>query len=790
MNNLNLWLPDSKVKNNLTSLLLGYFKNFVFKITSLCPDILKFFDLKISSFHSHIFKSYADFKIVPNAGCLIFAFVLFAFVFAPMFLTNVSADVIFENTEFSKISERSEVIVENVNLNHTKDISLSADFKNNESKITAFSYNVLFDEREILSEKLELEKNETKRVNFMLPVETKNSLYDCKKHNLTFFIWVGGQKKTYSKEIIMQGRTFGIEISPYGKKCFSDILEMLVKDDEGNIVKNAGIIIVKDGAEVKRENTNMDGTLKFSPSGYGVGEYTITVKQHDKISDKFYCDKTIKFPVKGRMEIMHLPQYAKISDKVEIFIRMDEIQITSGRGGKKVMEFYNVEIFNKDTNQSNIFSFSSKELVFPLNFTSPGHYTITASRGDEYWTDSKDIEIVDKPFLNIDIQKNVKVGDVVTGKIFADDIINIDSLDVKVAYPDGSITMPATKEGKFSFTPPMSGDYEISVEDAEHKKNTVKIFALDEMFLEILPDEKNLKVGDTVRFRIKDSKNTTLNAEIYVNNERADTYYKIENLMNNISVKKDHFIPVNMEITVSGNNKINMDKNVLTYGEIQTIYATTEPETEIHIKIINKNNGEKIEKSGNFVEFMPSVGEYFAEGSKKGYLTANGTFTVMPAEINITIDYVEGEIIVKIFSKANNIPVQNAKFNVLFPGKKNLTLLTNEKGETKFKPDEWGNYVFTAEKENFIPFTSSKDIHTVDPVAITSIFIIVLIAAFFVYKYVAYRRFIKKGVKSGQPTGETGKINGKKERNIISTDDLKEEINIAEIDESPLSKIG
>ncbi|PKP60977.1 MAG: hypothetical protein CVT88_01530 [Candidatus Altiarchaeales archaeon HGW-Altiarchaeales-1] len=711
-------------------------------------------------------------------GYLIIWTLIFALLFVSIgvFFTAASADV----------------IIGNVNLTHTKDISLSADFKNNDSNVIAFSYNVLFDEREILSDKSELEKNETKTVNFMLPVETKKSLYDCKRHNLTFFIWLGGQKRTYTEEIIMQGGTFNIEISPDGKKCFSDTIEMLIKDEGGNIVKNAGIIIVKDETEVKRDNTNMDGIFKFSPSAYGVGEYTITIREHDKISAQFYCDKAMKFPVKGRMEIMHLPQYAKISAQVELYIKMDEISITSGWGGKKVMEFYNVEIFNKDTNQRNILSFSSKELVFPLNFTSPGHYTITASRGDDYWTDSKDIEIVDKPVLNIDIQKNVRVGDVVTGKIFADDVIYIDSLHIEIKYPDGSITMPATKDCKFSFTPPVSGEYEITVEDAEHKQNIVKIFALDEMFLEILPDEKNLKVGDTVRFRIKDSKNTTLNAEIYVNNEIAAPYYKIKNLMNNISVKKDCFIPVNKEIIVSGNNKINIDKNVLTYGEIQTIYLTTEPKTELNIKIINKNNSEKIEKSGNFVEFIPAVGEYFVECSKEGYLTANGTFTVMPAQMNVIIDYTEGEIIVKIFSKATYLPVQNAKFNVLLPSGKNLTLLTDEKGTAKFKPTEFGNHSFIIEKENFLSYTSSKNIYTIEPAIAAAVFIILLIAAFIVYKYVAYRRFIGKGVKSGgQPAGETGKGKGKEgeEGLVISTGELKEETNMMGIDESPLSKI-
>ncbi|CEG12098.1 exported hypothetical protein [groundwater metagenome] len=682
----------------------------------------------------------------------------------------------------------ADVVVENLNLNLTKDISLSADFKNNESKVVAFSYNVFFDEREILSDKSKLEKNETKTVNFMLPLETKNSLYDCKKHDLTFFVWVGGQKRTYSKEIIMQGGTFSIEISPGEKKSFGDTIEILVKDENKYIVKNAGIIIVKDDKEVKRDDTDMSGLFKFSPSDYGAGEYTITIKEHDKISDKFYCDKTIKFPVKGKIEIMHLPQYVKISDKVNIFIKMDEIPTTSWGGGKKVMEFYNVEIFNKDTQQSSILSYSSKELAFPLNFTSPGHYTITASRGDDYWTDSKDIEIIDKPVINIDIQKNVRVGDVITGKIFADDVIYVDSLDVKIVCPDGSITMPATKDGKFSFTPTMSGEYEITVGDAEHKINTAKIFALNEMFLEILPDEKNLKVSDTVRFRIKDSKNTTLNAEIYVNNERADTYYKIKNLMNNISVKKECFISINKEIVVSGNNKINIDKGVLTYGEIQTIYATTEPKTDINIKIINKNSSEKMEKYGNFVEFVPAVGEYFVACGKEGYLTANGTFIVIPAKMIVTIDYKEGEVIVKIFSKTNNLPVQNAKFNVLFPSKKNLTLLINETGDTKFKPDEWGNYVFIIEKENFLNYTISKDIYNLDPAIVVAVFIILFITAFIIYKYIKYRRFIRKR-KSGQPTEETGKRKEKKEGNIISADELKEEMNMTGTDESPLSKI-
>ncbi|MDI6730564.1 MAG: hypothetical protein QMD06_03365 [Candidatus Altarchaeum sp.] len=683
----------------------------------------------------------------------------------------------------------ADVIVENVNLNYTKDISLSADFKNNESEITSFSYNVLFDEKEILNEKLELEKNETKTVNFMLPIETKNSLYDCKKHNLTFFIWTDGQKRTYCEEIMVQGEIFNIEISPYGKKSFSDTIEMSVKDNGGNIVKNAGVIIVKDDTEVKRKDTNMGGSVKFSPSSYGIGEYTISLKHHNKISDKFYCDKTIKFPVKGRMEIMHLPQYAKISDKVEIFIKMDEISITSGWGEKKIMEFYNVEIFNKDTQQSNILSYSSKELVFPLNFTSPGHYIITASRGDDYWTDSKNIEIIDKPILNIDIQKNVRVGDVITGKIFADDVIYVDSLDVKIVCPDGSITIPVTKDSKFSFTPTMSGEYEIRVGDAEHKTNIVKIFALDEMFFEILPDKKNLKVGDTVRFRIKDSKNTTLNAEIYVNNERTDTYYKIKNLMNNVSAKKDCFIPINKEIVVSGNNLINIDKNVLTYGEIQTIYATTEPKTEINIKIINKNSSEKMEKSGNFVEFVPTVGEYFVECSKERYLTSNGTFTVMFAEMNVTIEYEEGEVKIKIFSKVNNLPVKNAKFNILFPSKKNLTIVTNEKGDAKFKPDEWGNYVFIIEKENFLTYLISKEIYNLDHAIVVAVFIILFITAFIAYKYIKYQRFIRKRVKSGQQTEEIGKRKEKKERNIISTDELKEEMTMIGIDESPLSKI-
>ncbi len=716
------------------------------------------------------------------------SFVTLTLILTLIFIFSIFIFSIFIFSIFSATAS-ADVVVENINLNLTKDISLSADFKNNESKVVAFSYNLLFDEREILSDKSELEKNETKTVNFMLSVETKNSLYDCKKHNLTFFVWVGGQKRTYSEEIIMQGGTFGIGISPDGKKSFSDTIEILVKDENGNIVKNAGIIIVKDDEEVKRDNTDMNGLFKFSPSDYGVGEYTITIKKHDKISGKFYCDKTIKFPVKGKIEIMHLPQYAKISAQVEIFVKMDEIPITSGWGGKKVMEFFNVEIFNKDTQQSNILSYSSKELAFPLNFTLPGHYTIRSSRGDDYWTDSKDIEIIDKPILYIDIQKNVSVGNVITGKIFADDVIYVDSLDVKIVCPDGSITMPATKDSKFSFTPTMSGEYEISVGDAEHKTNIVKIFALNEMFLEILPDEKNLKVGDTIRFRIKDSKNTTLNAEIYVNNERADTYYKIKNLMNNISVKKEGFISINKEIVVSGNNKINIDKNVLTYGEIQTIYATTEPKTEVNIKIINKNSSEKMEKSGNFVEFMPAVGEYFVACSKEGYLTANGTFIVMQAEMNMTIDYKEGEIIVKIFSKANNLPLRNAKFNVMFPRKKNLTLLTNETGEAKFKPDEWGNYVFIIEKENFLTYTISKDIYNLDSVIVVAVLIILFIAAFIIYKYVKYQRFIRKRVKSGQPTEETGKRKEKKERNIISADELKEEKDMSGMDESPLSKI-
>jgi len=783
MNGLNLWLHDSGVKNNFAL----------------------------------------------NDRYLIFVSVLFAFIFAAIFWTAASAS--------------AEVIVENVHLNHTKDISLSADFKNNESNIIAFSYNVLFDEREILTEKATLLKNETKKQNIMLPIETKKALYDCKKHNLTFFIWVGGQKITHNEEIIMHGSTLNIQISPDGKKCLSDTIEILIKDDDGNIVKNANILIIKDDVVVKRGQTRAE-SFKFSPSdyGYGVGEYTIIIRQHDKISGKFYCDKTIKFPIKGRIEIMHLPQHAKISDKKEIFIKMDKVDemygvdgISSRLGGKKIIGFYNIEIYNKDTKQSIILSYSSNEAVFPLNLTLPGNYTITASRGDDYWTDSKDIEILSNEIiLNIDIQKNVKVLDVVTGKIFADNddndadnVIHIDSLNVKITHPDGSITIPPIKDGKFSWTPPVSGKYEISVEDVTIKANIVSVFAFDEMFIEILSNEKkeNLKVGDTVRFRVKDSKNTTLNAEIYINNEKADTYHKIKNLVNNVSVKKDGFIPINKEIIVSGNNKINIDKNVLTHGEIQTIYLTTEPKTEMNIVIVNKNNNEKIEKFGNFVEFMPSVGEYFVEIKKEGFLTVNGTFTVEPAEMNVTIDYEEGEVTVKIFSKANNLPVQNAKFNILFPGKKNLTLLTNKKGETKFKPDEWGNYVFTVEKENFLPYTSSKEIHTVDP-AIVAVFIILLIAAFIVYKYVVSGRVIKKEVVSRQPAeqptgevienlsqtsplslsgmpgdvsyeykkeskekGKTGKRKDREERNIISTDELKEEIHKTGTDESPLSKI-
>jgi len=694
---------------------------------------------------------------------LILLLFISVFAFLNVFFTDVSGDI----------------VVENVNFTYEKEISLSADFKNNESQIIAFSYNVLFDEKEILSDKMELEKQETKTIDIMLPIETKNSLYDCKKHNLTFFIWVGGQKKIYSKEIIMQGGIFDVEISPDGKKSFSDTIEILIKDEKGEIAKNVDVLLFRDDEKVKTLNTNMDGSVKFSPSSYGIGEYTITVRKHDKISSQFYCDKTIKFPVKGRMEIMHVPEYAKISTPVEIFIKMDDIPVTSGWGGKKVTGFYNLEIFNKDTNESNILSYESKNSVVVLNFTSPGHYTITGSCGDGYWTDSKDIEIVDKRMLNVDIQKSVKVGDLVSGKIFADDVIYIDSLEAKIIYPDGSTTIPVIKDSKFSFTPPVSGKYEISVEDAEHKKNTVNVFALDELFLEISPDGKNLIVGDTVRFRVKDRKNSTLNAEIYVNNEKADTYFKIKNLMNNISVKKEGFITINKEITAKGNSKLNIDKQLLTYGEIQTIYALPEPKTELNIKIINKNNSEKIEKSGNFVEFMPTVGEYFAECSKEGYLTINGTFTVIPAQMNVTIEYNEGVITAKAFSKTTNKPVKDVKFNVVFPGKKNLTLFTDEKGETKFKPDEWGNYVFIAEKENFLTYTTSMDIKSIDlPLAII-LAIIFLIIAGFIYKYTEYRKFVKR--KAEQKVKEEVEY----KEGVEQVEQEKEQIEF----ESPLSKI-
>ncbi|PKP56194.1 MAG: hypothetical protein CVT89_06620, partial [Candidatus Altiarchaeales archaeon HGW-Altiarchaeales-2] len=66
----------------------------------------------------------------------------------------------------------------------------------------------------------------------------------------------------------------------------------------------------------------------------------------------------------------------------------------------------------------------------------------------------------------------------------------------------------------------------------------------------------------------------------------------------------------------------------------------------------------------------------------------------------------------------------------MLPSGKNLTLLTDEKGTAKFKPTEFGNHSFIIEKENFLSYTSSKDIYTIEPAIAAAVFIILLIAAF------------------------------------------------------------
>jgi len=637
----------------------------------------------------------------------------------------------------------SEVDVD-INFTYENEISLFADFKNNETKEVNVQYSIFFDGEEILKDKISL-INET-RINIGLPIDAKRSLYDCREHNLTFFMWIDGKQKEKNFSISMKGGTFDVEIFPSGEKSYSDTIECIVKDEKGERLKNVDAIIFKDNENIKRISTDFDGKIKFSFSEYGIGEYKIVFRSYNKISNKFYCEKIIKFPVKGKVEIMHLPEYAKISDKIEMFVNMDEIPVEAGWGGKRVNEFYTVEIFNKDKNEKIILSYPSKQRVVSLNFTSPGHYKITVSCGEDYWTDSKDIEIVDKPLLNIDINKEVKVGDVVNGKIFADDIVYVDTLDVKILTPDNSIIVPSVKDNKFSFIPSIPGEYKISFEDGQHKSNTVSVFALDEMFLEILQGE-NLVVGDTIRFDVKDKKNNTINAEIYVNNEKVGNIYKIKFINNSIYVKKDGFIPINKVIIAKGHNTMKIYKEKIVYGEMETIWAMPEPKTDMNIKIFNKNTNEKIEKTGNFIEFMPSVGEYFVECSKEGYLTVNGTFTVIPASMNVTIEYNEGVITAKAFSKTINKPIKDVKFNIVFPSKKNLTLFTDEKGEIKFKPDEWGNYVFTAEKENFLTYTTSMDIKSIDlPLAII-LAIIFLIIAGFIYKYTEYRKFVKRRVE-------------------------------------------
>ncbi|MFN3527618.1 MAG: hypothetical protein ACK4YO_00770, partial [Candidatus Altarchaeaceae archaeon] len=216
-----------------------------------------------------------------------------------------------------------EIRIENINFSYI-DYSLIWEIKNyaNEKFLTV---DVFFDDKKIYSNTYKLKRDETISDVIYLGgnEEVKSTIGDCRDHVISVKVSYEG-KTTEIKKTIKDTRyiDYRVEVSPdpingdYNylvnfanetpKFGYGDKIKFFSYDNNGNLIRELeGDVYLKeyDQKMYKKVESGLTVTeevaIEVQPWKYGIGNYTVIIRQKTPHGEKLYCTKKLNFAVKG-----------------------------------------------------------------------------------------------------------------------------------------------------------------------------------------------------------------------------------------------------------------------------------------------------------------------------------------------------------------------------------------------------------------------------------------------------------------------------------------------------------
>jgi len=494
---------------------------------------------------------------------------------------------------------------------------------------------------------------------------------ECGIHEIRVELFKSGEKVQTVNQTIRIGRVPEITISPERPLVNKEMIIEFIEED-GTPARNLVVDIyrVKKGVGSADDyDTGSDGKLRFTPKESG--EYRFTIDDSNYCgSDSFYAKKTLVIDGPD-------PSEPKVGDPVTFAL--------SGPVGAKL-----VGSIGKTTPLYTTISGG-------VNFTvdEGGTYTLVLGEmSTEYWSVSRTIVIEDKAAISLLIEpetpvigKSISMNTRVNGEALS-------GVDIEIEDQTGDIkTYTTDLNGVMNFIPSSIGLHRVYAKKKSYKesKKDFRVYNSLHVFFEPVspsPGQEVTMIAKNQLGYLIDGVNVFI-PEIPAGGKTDNngmfkfTPIKVGGYM--VTLNKESYWDVEIELNVSGLLELNLNKNVIEIGESVTILTLDENGNQVStsIKVRKPDGSEEIPEG--MIYAPGEIGKYQISAGGGGYVISIKELTVNPHPLEVNT-LVEGDELV-IKTESTYGPVAGITV-LLKTATKDETLVTNENGVSRTELEE------------------------------------------------------------------------------------------------------